>query len=53
MWPTRIVLPAPPFNDHLGLPKGIKQFSLEELITKFAMKRFHIAILPGTPRLNE
>jgi len=53
MWAMRIVLPSPAFNDDLSFLSRVKEFSVQQFVSEFAIKRFHIPILPGTPWLNE
>ncbi len=47
MWPDRVVVNPPAFDDGLGLFQRVEQFPIEQLITHLPVERFAVAILPG------
>ena len=48
-----VVLPTPTLNQDLGFQQGIKDLSVQQFITQLAVETLHVAVLPGTARLNE
>ena len=53
MRPESVVLLPPPFDDHLGLSKSIKNLPIEYLIPQFSIEGFVVSILPGAAWLDE
>lgn len=53
MWSLRIVQGSPAFNDHLGFPHIVEYFSIEQLISEFAVEALNISIFPRTSGLNK
>ena len=53
MWTDRVVVTSPEFDDHVRFVRRIEEFPVQQFISQFAIKRFDIAVLPGTARLNE
>lgn len=48
-----VVIVPPCFDQRPGLQKRIKEFPIKEFISQLSVKRFDIAVFPGTPRFNE
>jgi hypothetical protein len=46
-------MPAPAFNEHLGLQERFELFAGEKLIPQFAVERFHVSVFPRTAWLDE
>src|SRR5208337_1386528 len=51
MRPDPVVLFAPVLYQHLRLQKSHEYLTVEELVPELAVKRFDVAIFPGTSRL--
>lgn len=48
-----IVVPAPAVAEHLGFQHGIKDFAVEQLVTKFPVERFDVSVFPGAAWFDE
>ena len=52
MGPYVIILISPSFHKDFCFSDRIKDFTVEHFIPQFAIKRYHIAVFPGTARSN-
>ncbi len=52
MWPSCIVMDAPLFDDHLGLPEAVEDLTVKAFITEFAIEGLAVAVLPGRSWLD-
>ena len=52
MRPRFVVIPPPPGSQDLRLQQGGKFLAVQMFVPQPAVERFHIRVLPRTPRLN-
>ena len=52
MWPDRVVVSPPAFDDDLGLAQGVEDLAIEQLITQARIEALDVAVLPGTARCD-
>ena len=53
MGSERVVLNAPSFDDHLGLPDGVEDLSIKDFVSEFSVEAFAVPIFPRAPRFDE
>ena len=53
MWPHRVVLPSPSFDQDLGFCQRVADLPVEEFIPPRAVEGFDVPVLPRAPRLDE
>lgn len=46
VWPDRVVVNPPSFDDDLGFFQRVQQLTVEKRITHLPVERFAVAILP-------
>ena len=51
--PHRVVLPSPSLDQDLGLRQRVEDLAVEQFVAQLPVERFHIPVLPGTPRLDK
>ena len=47
-----VVVPSPVLDDHLGLLQSVKDFTVEQFVTKLRVEAFTVAVLPWTASLD-
>src|SRR5215210_2351512 len=52
MGADRIVVPPPAFDDDPGLPKGVEDLPIQQLIAQPRIDRLHVPVLPGRAPLD-
>lgn len=52
MWPDRVVVNTPLFNEPLCFSQRVEDFSVEKFIAQPAVERFAVAVLPGASGLD-
>src|SRR5215204_2270812 len=52
MWPDRIVMPSPAFDDDLSLLQGVEDLSIQQLVSEPGVERLHIPVLPRRAPLD-
>ena len=52
MWPEGVVFHSPPFDEHLGLPQGIEDLSIQQFVSQFTVEAFAVAVFPGATGFN-
>ena len=52
MRPHRVVVPAPRLDHDLGLCQRIEDLTVEQFVSKFAVKGFNIPVFPRAARFD-
>ena len=53
VWADVIVMPAPGFDDDLGFFEGVKDLSIEQLVSQTSVEAFVISVLPWATRFDK
>ena len=48
-----VVFRSPLLYEDLGLPQGIEDLSIEDLVSELPVEAFAVPVLPGAPRFDE
>ena len=53
MWPDRVVVDTPLFDQHLGFVECVEDLSVEQLVSQFAVEALVVAVLTQTTVFDE
>ena len=53
MWPDRIVVVSPAFDEHLGLLQRVEDLSIEQLVSELPIEGLVEPVLPWASGLDE
>ena len=53
MRPDAVVVVEPIGDEYLGFEQGGEAFAVQQFVPELAIKRFDVAVFPGTARLDE
>ena len=53
VWPDRVVVLPPPFDEHLGLKQRVKRFPFQQLVSQLPVEALYVAVLPRRTRLDK
>ena len=53
MWPDRVVVLSPAFDEHLRFLQRVEDFSAQKLVAELSVEGLVVSVLPGDSRFDE